>query len=229
MDNNLVIPEYLVEYDYVLNNPNQDKVADFNDTVALLETTDDEFISPKNIGTFAKEINNIYDTLVEEVSSYRFESADEGKNNQNLQIEAVELDKLAIGTLKVMLINYFKYSLSRSNLYYELNENMLFQGKEDFDIKKLNIEDPSILQFANLSNLKIKSLAFIAPFKQLQVLILSYNALVALTELEELSSVKKIDVSHNRISSLSGLSSLPLEHLDVSHNALSNCGSLAIL
>lgn len=36
MDNNLVIPEYLVEYDYVLDNENQNKVADFNDTVALL-------------------------------------------------------------------------------------------------------------------------------------------------------------------------------------------------
>jgi hypothetical protein len=36
MDNNLVIPEYLVEYDYVLDNPNQNKVADFGDTVGLL-------------------------------------------------------------------------------------------------------------------------------------------------------------------------------------------------
>ena len=41
MDHNLVIPEYLVEYDYVLNNMNQNRVADFTDTVALLETNDD--------------------------------------------------------------------------------------------------------------------------------------------------------------------------------------------
>lgn len=72
MDNNLVIPEYLVEYDYVLDNPNQNKVADFNDTVALLETNDDEFISAKNITTFLKDINNIYNALVEEISSYQF-------------------------------------------------------------------------------------------------------------------------------------------------------------
>ena len=52
MDNNLVIPEYLVEYDYILKNPNQNRVADFNDTIALLETNDDEFISSKNITTF---------------------------------------------------------------------------------------------------------------------------------------------------------------------------------
>ena len=36
MDHNLVIPEYLVEYEYVLKNANQNKVADFNETVALL-------------------------------------------------------------------------------------------------------------------------------------------------------------------------------------------------
>jgi Leucine-rich repeat (LRR) protein len=85
--------------------------------------------------------------------------------------------------LKVGLVNYFKYCLSRSNLYYELNENLLFEGKEDFDIKRLNIEDPSILQFANLSNLKIKNLIFIAPFKNIEVLVLSYNQLTSLSEL----------------------------------------------
>jgi len=36
-------------------------------------------------------------------------------------------------------------------------------------------------------------------------------------------------VSHNKITSLSGLSSLPLEHLDISHNALTSHESLAIL
>ena len=30
MDNNLVIPEYLVEYDYILKDPSQNKVADFS-------------------------------------------------------------------------------------------------------------------------------------------------------------------------------------------------------
>ena len=83
MDNNLVIPEYLVEYDYVLDNPNQNKVADFNDTVALLQTNDDEFISAKNITTVLKDVNNIYNALVQEISSYQFESIDE-KNNPNL-------------------------------------------------------------------------------------------------------------------------------------------------
>lgn len=179
MDHNLVIPEYLVEYEYILKNPNQNRVADFNDSIALLETNDDEFISPKNITTYEKDLNNIYNTLVDEVSSYQFESIDE-KNNPNLEIQAIDLDRFDIGTLKVMLINYFKYCLSRSNLYYELNENLLFEGSEEFDIKKLNIEDPSALQFANLSNLKIKSLSLITSFTNLEVLVISYNRLTSL-------------------------------------------------
>ena len=120
MDNNIVIPEYLVEYDYVLNNPNQNKVADFNDNVAILETKDDDFISPKNIGTFQKDINNIYNALVEEISTYQFESVDD-RNNTNLEVQANELDRFDLGILKVNLINYFKYCLSRSTAYYELN------------------------------------------------------------------------------------------------------------
>lgn len=58
-------------------------MADFNETVALLETNDDEFISAKNITTYERDINNIYNTLVEEISGYIFESVEE-KNNPNL-------------------------------------------------------------------------------------------------------------------------------------------------
>jgi len=54
MDNNLVIPEYLVEYDYILKDSNQNKVADFWEAVALLESMDDEFISAKNISNYQK-------------------------------------------------------------------------------------------------------------------------------------------------------------------------------
>ena len=228
MDHNLVIPEYLVEYDYVLGNSNQNRVADFTDTVALLETNDDEFISAKNIKTYEKDVNNIYNTLVEEISGYQFESIEE-KNNPNLEIQANDLDRFDIGTLKVMLINYFKYCLSRSNLYYELNENLLFENSEDFDIKKLSIEDPSILQFANLSNLKIKNLAFIPTFTNLEVLVISYNHLTNLVELENLVNLKKLDASHNKVTTLAGLSALKLEHLDISHNLISSEDSLNIL
>ena len=49
LDNNLVLPEYLVEFDYILANNNQNKIADFGDHIGVLDNPDDEFISPKNI------------------------------------------------------------------------------------------------------------------------------------------------------------------------------------
>lgn len=196
--------------------------------MALLESVDDEFISPRNIANYQKELNTIYNTLVEEISAYQFESIEE-KNSTNLEIQANELDRFDIGSLKVTLINYFKYCLSRSNAYYELNENLMFEGNEEFDIQKLNIQDPSVLKFANLSNLKIKELSFMPSFTNVEVLVLSYNNLLNLLELEDLDQVRKLDVSHNKITSLCGLSSLPLEHLDLSHNQISSTDSLDIL
>lgn len=47
-------------------------------------------------------------------------------------------------------------------------------------------------------------------FTNIEVLVLSYNNLTNLLELEELAQIKKLDVSHNKITTLSGLSSLPL-------------------
>lgn len=67
-----------------------------------------------------------------------------------------------------------------------------------------------MLQFANLSNLKIKSLPFISSFINLEVLVISYNQLSNLVELENLKNLKKLDASHNRISTLAGISALKL-------------------
>jgi hypothetical protein len=42
-----------------------------------------------------------------------------------------------------MLANYFKYCFSREEAFYELNPNALLQPTEDFDFKKLKIENAS--------------------------------------------------------------------------------------
>lgn len=87
---------------------------------------------------FQKDLNNIYNALVEQISSYQFESIEQ-KNSANLQIQANELDRFDLGALKIGLVNYFKYCINRPNLYYQLNENLMFEGKDEFDIKKMNI------------------------------------------------------------------------------------------
>jgi len=60
----------LVEFDYVLKSSNQNKIADFGNNITILDNPDDEFISPKNIQLYKSELNNIYNTLCEEINNY---------------------------------------------------------------------------------------------------------------------------------------------------------------
>ena len=48
MDNNLVLPEYFAEFEYVMQSPLQGKLADFGSAIGILENEDDEFIIPGN-------------------------------------------------------------------------------------------------------------------------------------------------------------------------------------
>lgn len=129
LDNNLVLPEYLVEFDYILRNNLQSKIADFGDNIGVLDNMEDEFISPKNIDIYKSEINNIYNTLCDEINNYQFENI-EDLNHPNLSIKAQDLERAEINTMKITLLNYFKYCLSRS-LLYELNPNLLTEVPED--------------------------------------------------------------------------------------------------
>lgn len=40
----------------------------------MLENEEDEFISPQNINVYRDEMNNIYNTLCEDVNNYQFEN-----------------------------------------------------------------------------------------------------------------------------------------------------------
>lgn len=87
---------------------------------------------------------------------------------------------------------------------------MLLEAVDEFDIKKLAKKDTTALKFLNLSNLNIKSLAFVSGFTNLEVLIVSYNHLTHLVELETVKNLNKLDASHNKITTLAGLSALKL-------------------
>lgn len=123
MDNNLVLPEYLVEFDYIQESESQNKVSDFGDQIGILDNPEDEFISPKNFHIYKAELSNIYNTLCDEISNYQFENIEDTKH-PNLEIKAQDLDRADISLIKITLLNYFKYCLSRSFLY-ELNPNLL--------------------------------------------------------------------------------------------------------
>ncbi|EGR31925.1 leucine rich repeat protein [Ichthyophthirius multifiliis] len=129
IDNNLVLPEYLVEYNYILKTENQNKIADFGpNNLGVLDNPDDEFISPKNFHVYKNELNNIYNALCEEINNYQFENIEDLKH-PNLEIKAQDLDRADISLIKIPLLNYFKFCLSRSFLY-ELNPNILTEANE---------------------------------------------------------------------------------------------------
>ena len=99
----------MVEFDYVLKSPNQNKIADFGSHITILDNVEDEFISPKNISIYKTELNNIYNTLCEEINNYQFENIEDNKH-PNLEIKAQDLDRADVSPMKVQLLNYFKYS-----------------------------------------------------------------------------------------------------------------------
>ncbi len=73
---------------------------------------------------YREDIPNIYNALADDVNNYQFENFEE---YPNLELKSVDIDRSEISSLKPMLINFFKYCLSRSN-YYELNPNLVRSG-----------------------------------------------------------------------------------------------------
>jgi len=63
----------------------------------------------------------MYNSHCEDVNNYQFENLDD---YPTYELKATDLDRSDISSLKPLLVNYFKFCLSRSN-YYELNTNLV--------------------------------------------------------------------------------------------------------
>lgn len=150
LDNNLVLPEYLVEFEYVHTHAIQSKIADFGDQICILDNEEDEFISPQNIEQHKPTLNSTYDALTEEANNYQFANIDE---YQNYDIKAIDLERSDVSALKPQLINFLKYSLSRS-IFYQLNPNL--SSDEKIDVHKAIANSNTYL---NLSNCEIYDLS----------------------------------------------------------------------
>ena len=190
MDNNLVLPEYLAEFEYVMGSQAQSRIADFGDALAPLDGEEDEFVSPQNISSVRDQLSNMYNSHCEDVNNYQFENLDD---YPTYELKATDLDRSDISSLKPLLVNYFKFCLSRSN-YYELNTNLV----RDQPLDALSVTD-SAERFLNLSNSALTALEHL-PFRNtLTTLVLSYNKLSLLTNLDKLIKLRRLDVSHNEV------------------------------
>ena len=129
------------------------------------------------MGMYRDEVNNIYNTLCEDVNNYQFENLDDFPN---YDLKSIDLDRSDIPCLKPLLINYFKFCLSRSN-YYELNVNLVRDQPLDAVVlsKQAN-------KFLNISNCCLDSLTHILFKNTLTTLVLSYNKLTCITNLDQL-------------------------------------------
>ncbi|CAK56731.1 unnamed protein product (macronuclear) [Paramecium tetraurelia] len=217
LDNNLVLPEYFAEFEYVMKSPLQNKIADFGSALGVLEQEDDDFITPANINLQKENINDQYNQLADDLNTYQFENLEE---YPTYELKAQDLDRSECASLKPALINYFKYCLSRSTLY-ELNPNLV--GTPD-----LNEILKNQTQFLNLSNCCVQDITFVKG--QFHTLILSYNKISTINGLNELPNLVRLDLSHNEISNLNGLQHLnSLEVLDLTHNNIQDIDQIALL
>ncbi len=66
-----------------MKDPKHDKITDFGEAYGILEKSSDSFLTAKNMPAEVKDLNSLYNTLVNEVCSYKFESIDD-KNSINL-------------------------------------------------------------------------------------------------------------------------------------------------
>lgn len=121
LDNNLVLPEYFAEFEYEMDSPLQSKVADFGTALGVLESDEDDFITPGNTEQYKDLFNLKYNELAEDINTYQFENLEE---YPTYELKSQDLDRAECSSLKPLLINYYKYCLSRSTLY-ELNPNLV--------------------------------------------------------------------------------------------------------
>jgi len=62
-DHHLILPEYLIEFEYAQDLPNGDNVFQFGEKLAFLEKKDGEFLTPNNYDDYKGIINEIFNEL----------------------------------------------------------------------------------------------------------------------------------------------------------------------
>ena len=194
LDNHLVLPEYLAEFEYVSKSKVQSKVADFVDELGILDNEDDEFISSQNIQVYRDEIGSIYNTLADDVNNYQFENFEE---YPNLELKSSDLDRSEVTSMKHTVVNFFKYCLSRSN-YYELNPNLVRAGDEKLKVQEIINSGEG--KFVNLSNCEIVELSELRLKPTILVILLSYNKISSVEPFSIYTQLQKLDLSHNEVS-----------------------------
>jgi len=80
LDNALVQPEFLVEFEYVQDNPKLNKITDFGDLLGYIDG--DDFLTANNVAEYRDNLNDIYSSHYEEIKNHDFKIVPCKYNNQ---------------------------------------------------------------------------------------------------------------------------------------------------
>jgi len=148
-------------------------MLNLSNTAGVLNSEDESFVSPKNFSL--GEVNPSYNALQQEISNYEFENFEGQGCNSTMGVSAEDLDRCDLPTVKVLLLNFFKFCLSKAATY-ELNSNFLKESECQLQTAIGGDGDSSeAIGFLNFSNCKLAAVPVLPDMGSLQTLILSYN------------------------------------------------------
>lgn len=135
-DNNLVLPEYLIEFNYTMKSELTNKRLNFgnNTDLCFADNENEEFITSINMEKYKDNINLIFDNYVKQISEI-YNEKNFSKKKGILLLNSNDLERCELDNLKILCLNYFKYSLfCHDNKFKNFKEYEFF--KEEV-IKKI--------------------------------------------------------------------------------------------
>jgi Leucine-rich repeat (LRR) protein len=237
-DPGLILPEYLVEFEYSYEEKG------YVDNTVTFETK-----ANKN-----KEVNKVFTATIEAQkilqNTYLNPQINEGVKGTGFHISAEDLDRWDMGWMKKVFLDYLK-----SWHVSELIENNFKFPDEESKSSRTAIENslpPEIpnrpkfetitqslikswtretnfeyIKYLNLFNNDIRTMEKLSSLTNLVTLILSFNLIKQIEGIENLVNLKKLDLNHNFISKIEGISNLKeLNILNLANNWISDIQDL---
>ena len=234
LDPSLILPEYLVEYEY---------------STEIYEVKKENTVNLEMRETKNKEVTKIFEATICSSkilqNTYLNPQVKEGIKTSSFHIAADNLERSDMGWMRNQLIKYlkschilelidnnFKFVNDDSSSWKMAIENSLqpeIPQREKYNeitpslIKSLSREtNIEFIKYINLFNNNIKTIESLDGLINLTTLILSFNEIRTISGLEFWINLRKLDLNHNFISKIEGITYLKeLTVLNLSNNWIS--------
>ena len=238
----LILPEYLVEFEYSSEAPEEKKEI----TVNL------EMREQKN-----KEVSKIFEATILSSkilqNTYLNPQVKDGVKISSFHIAADSLERSDMGWMRSQLIHYLKswHILELIENNYKFTNEEAASGKTAIEnslppeipqrtkyneitqtlIKSLSREsNVEFIKYLNLFNNNFKTICELNGLTNLTTLILSFNEIKTINGLESCINLKKLDLNHNFISKIEGINHLKeLTVLNLSNNWISEVEDIKLI